>query len=142
MGATTCHAAQKGTAPRARKTEFTGSWMRNMGYERTYTAKGPARAEVDALPGAMVLEFGTGWCGHYSAAQPAIEAAFAAHPHVPHLKIEDGRGRPLGRSFRIKLWPTLVFLRDGQELARVVRPQDPREVATALARIDPIQGTP
>jgi len=108
-----------------------------MGYERTYAAEGPARAEVDALPGAVVLEFGTGWCGHCSAAQPAIEAAFAAHPRVPHLKVEDGRGRPLGRSFRVRLWPTLVFLRDGEELARVVRPRDPREIAAGLARIDP-----
>ena len=108
-----------------------------MGYERTYASQAPARPEVDALPGAVVLEFGTGWCGHCSAAQPAIEAAFDEHPLVPHLKIEDGPGRPLGRSFRVKLWPTLVFLRDGEEVARTVRPLDSREVAAGLERIDP-----
>jgi len=108
-----------------------------MGYERSYASRAPDRSEVDALPGAVVLEFGTGWCGHCSAAQPTIEAAFEAHPHVPHLKVEDGRGRPLGRSFQVKLWPTLVFLRDGEEHARVVRPRDPQEVAAGLARIDP-----
>lgn len=108
-----------------------------MGYERRYSAQAPGQDEVDALPGPAVLEFGTHWCGHCSAAQPAIEAAFGGHPRVPHLKIEDGRGRPLGRAFRVKLWPTLVFLRDGQELARAVRPQDAGEIATALARIDP-----
>lgn len=108
-----------------------------MGYERTYASQAPARPEVDALPGAVVLEFGTGWCGHCSAAQPAIEAAFGEHPLVPHLKIEDGPGRPLGRSFRVKLWPTLVFLRDGEEVARTVRPLDSREVAAGLERIDP-----
>ena len=108
-----------------------------MGYERSYASQAPARPEVDALPGAVVLEFGTGWCGHCSAAQPAIEAAFGEHPLVPHLKIEDGPGRPLGRSFRVKLWPTLVFLRDGEEVARTVRPLDSREVAAGLERIDP-----
>lgn len=113
-----------------------------MGYERSYASQAPARPEVDALPGAVVLEFGTDWCGHCSAAQPAIEAAFEAHPRVPHLKIEDGSGRPLGRSFRVKLWPTLVFLRDGEELARTVRPLDPREVAAGLARIDPADPAP
>jgi thioredoxin 1 len=41
---------------------------------------------------------------------------------VRHIRVEDGRGRPLGRSFRVKLWPTLVFLKDGKEVARLVRP--------------------
>ncbi len=43
-------------------------------------------------------------------------------PNVRHLKVEDGKGKPLGRSFQVKLWPTLLFLRDGQMLRRLVRP--------------------
>jgi len=35
----------------------------------------------------------------------------------------------------VKLWPTLVFLRDGQEVARLVRPQDAQEIADALQQI-------
>jgi thioredoxin 1 len=58
-----------------------------------------------------------------------------SHPQVQHLKVEDGPGRPLGRSFRVKLWPTLVFLRDGKEVARLVRPQDPAAITEALGRI-------
>jgi thioredoxin 1 len=53
-----------------------------------------------------------------------IGQAFEGHAEVRHLKIEDGPGRPLGRSFKVKLWPTLIFLRDGIEVARVVRPTD------------------
>ena len=53
-----------------------------------------------------------------------------------HLKVEDGPGRPLGRSFRVKLWPTLVFLKDGQEVARIVRPGSPDEIRHALDQID------
>ena len=97
----------------------------------------PTRAEVDALPGTTVLEFGASWCGICLGAQPAIAAALAEHPEVRHLKIEDGPGRPLGRSFRVKLWPTLVFLANGEEVARLVRPVDARPIAEALARIDP-----
>jgi thioredoxin 1 len=71
------------------------------------------------------------------AAQPLLASALADHPRVRHLKIADGSGRRLGRSFRVKLWPTLVFLKDGEEVARVVRPQRADEVGEALAAIDP-----
>ena len=101
-----------------------------------YEAQEPTREQVDALPGPTLLEFGNAWCGHCRAAQPLIAAAFAGHEAVRHVKIADGSGRRLGRSFRVKLWPTLVFLRDGRELARLVRPHDPRELAEAFARID------
>lgn len=96
----------------------------------------PSREQADALPGATVLEFGTGWCGFCLRAQPLFATAFAAHPGIRHLKIEDGPGLPLGRSYRIKLWPTLVFLRDGQEVDRLVRPTDAQEVATRLASLE------
>ena len=96
----------------------------------------PTREQVDALQGPTVLEFGTGWCGFCLRAQPLFASAFAGHPTVRHLKIEDGPGRPLGRSYRIKLWPTLVFLRDGQEVDRLVRPAEGGEVQTLLARLE------
>jgi thioredoxin 1 len=83
----------------------------------------PARTDVDAMEGPVVVEFGTSWCGICRAAQPAIERALASHPAVRHLKVEDGPGRPLGRSFRVKLWPTLVYLENGVEKGRVVRPE-------------------
>jgi len=104
---------------------------------RRYEPAEPDRAEVDGRPGPAVIEFGAPWCGHCIAAQGPIEAAFADHPDVHHLKIEDGRGKPLGRSYRIKLWPTLVFLRDGEEVTRLVRPVAAAPIADALAMIDP-----
>ena len=102
--------------------------------ETTYATKEPTRAEVDALAGPTVLEFGTGWCGWCRGAQPLIAGALEGR-EVRHLKVEDGPGRPLGRSYRVKLWPTLVFLKDGQELARVTRPGKADELRDALAKI-------
>ena len=103
-----------------------------------YASAAPSRGAIDALSGAALLEFGTDWCGFCLASAPIITQALAAHPAVKHLKVEDGRGRALGRSFQVKLWPTLIFLANGQEVARLVRPTDGNSVAQALAAIDPI----
>jgi thioredoxin 1 len=101
-----------------------------------YSASDLTRAEVDQYEGATVIEFGTSWCGFCQAAQPVIAAAFANYPQVRHLKIEDGKGRPLGRSFRVTLWPTLIFLKSGKEISRLVRPDDENEIRQALAQIN------
>jgi thioredoxin 1 len=104
-----------------------------MTYAPQHLQHEPARADVDALPGATVLEFGTPWCPHCIGAQPLLEAALSSREGVRHLKIEDGPGKPLGRSYRIKLWPSVLVLRDGEELARVVRPTSQQEIERALS---------
>lgn len=105
-----------------------------MSYTAEHAVSEPARAGVDALPGLTVLEFGTAWCPHCIAAQPLLREALVARDDVRHLKIEDGPGRPLGRSYRIKLWPSVLLLRDGVEIARVVRPTTMAELAELLAQ--------
>ena len=97
-----------------------------------YSTVQPERSAIDAMPGTVALEFGTDWCGYCRAAAPLIATAVAGFPNLKHLKVEDGSGRALGRSFRVKLWPTLVVLRDGTEVARVVRPADAAEVRKAI----------
>ena len=104
----------------------------------SYAHDAPTREAIDALPGVALLEFGTDWCGFCLASGPIIAKALAAHPAVKHLKVEDGSGRALGRSFKVKLWPTLIFLADGNEVVRLVRPTDGDALAQALAAIDPV----
>jgi thioredoxin 1 len=103
-----------------------------MAYTAEFGAREPARAEVDALAGSVLLEFGAPWCSHCQRAQAALQAALSGQPEVHHIKIEDGRGLPLGRSFRVTLWPTLILLRDGAEVARAVRPTTLAEVVQVL----------
>ena len=107
-----------------------------MAMNTEYVAIEPSRAEIDVLDGPAVLEFGSPWCGYCRAAQPLLASALADHLRVRHIKIADERGRPLGRSFKVKRWPTLVFLSDGREVARLVRPADAKSIAIALAQIN------
>lgn len=97
-----------------------------------YAVAQPERAAIDAIAGVIALEFGADWCGHCRAAAPLIASALALFPGTQHIKVEDGSGRKLGRAFHVKLWPTLVVLKDGMELARVVRPASEDEVRQAL----------
>lgn len=102
----------------------------------TYAVVEPARADMDVLNGPAVVEFGAPWCPHCQAVQPLLSEAFQAHSQVQHFKIEDGKGKPLGRSYKVKLWPTLIFLDKGKEVARLVRPTDIDDIRRAFLQID------
>ena len=106
-----------------------------MTLSQSYTANAPSRTELDQTTGPLVVEFGTDWCGFCKSSQPHIAKAFAEHPNIRHVKIEDGQGRRLGRSFDVKLWPTLVFMRDGLEVTRIVRPRDSADLLSAFNEI-------
>ena len=105
-----------------------------MAFAADYRDDEPSREEIDQTSGLLLLEFGASWCGHCRELSPTVEALVGQHPQVHHLRIADGRGKPLGRSFRVKLWPTLVFLRDGNVEMQLVRPSA-AQVRQAFERI-------
>jgi thioredoxin 1 len=94
----------------------------------------PTRDEVDRMSGPVVLEFGASWCPYCQATRPEVDRLLGQFPQVRHLWVEDGKGKPLGRSFKVKLWPTLVFLRDGQVVHQAVRPE-PADIRQGLEAI-------
>ncbi|TBU96970.1 thioredoxin family protein [Phytopseudomonas dryadis] len=96
----------------------------------------PTRAQIDALPGATLIEFGAQDCGHCRRAQPLIAAALEQQGDgVRHIQVEDGPGQRLGRTFQVKLWPTLIFFSEGREVARLVRPSATGEIVQALGQM-------
>jgi thioredoxin 1 len=82
----------------------------------------PSREEIDRGSGLVLLEFGTEWCPICRALAPHVSRLVELNPQVRHVKVEDGPGRKLGRSFAVKFWPNLVFLKDGAVVRQLVRP--------------------
>ena len=92
------------------------------------------RQSLAAMHGPVVVEFGAAWCGICRGFAPQMQQALEKFPTVRHIKVEDGKGKPLGRFFGVTVWPTFIFLRDGQMQQQLVRPSRP-DVERALERI-------
>ena len=106
----------------------------SMGFNPDYAEDEPTLEQVSELVGEAILEFGAPWCGHCQSAGPAIEKVLKQEDGFLHIKVHDGKGKALGRAFAVKLWPTLILLRNGKEAKRLVRPQHTQEVRQLLAR--------
>ena len=94
----------------------------------------PTREDLNRRTGPVLVEFGTDWCGHCRALESFLSTQLEEHPEVQHLKVEDGPGRPLGRSFGVRLWPNLVFLKDGSVVRQLARPSH-AEIRDAFAAV-------
>ena len=104
------------------------------GFNPDYVEDAPTFEQVSELIGYAIIEFGAPWCGHCQTALPVVKEVLTEYSDLPHIKIYDGKGKPLGRAFKVKLWPTLILLRDGKETARLVRPSNADEVRQLLSK--------
>jgi thioredoxin 1 len=107
-----------------------------IGFNPEYQEENPTIEQISEINGYAVLEFGTSWCGHCVAAIPAVRQVLSGR-ELPHIKVVDGKGKSLGRAFKVKLWPTLILVNSGREIARLVRPVDIEEVKEFLAFAQP-----
>lgn len=95
----------------------------------------PTREYVNNIPGGVMLEFGSISCRYCQSVQEIISDEIELFQNIDHIKIEDGRGKKLGRSFGVQNWPTLIFMKDGKELKRLVRNVDLEEFRACLELI-------
>lgn len=102
-----------------------------MSYVAQWSPETISRSEVDSLLGHTILEFGADWCPHCQGIQGVLRSELNKHPKFRHLKIEDGKGRRLGRSYGVKLWPNIVLLLNGKQQNQLARPSK-EELAQAL----------
>lgn len=93
------------------------------------------RADIDCQAGSLLLDFGVDWCPHCQQTEALLQEALAGKEALRHLRVEDGPGRRLGRSYRVKLWPTLIFLVNGHEVDRLIRPTDPAQIEGSLRKL-------
>ena len=77
-------------------------------------------AEVEQHGGLTVVDFWATWCAPCRAMAPAVEqAARELEPLVRIAKIDTEAESQLALRYRIRSIPTLVMLRDGEEVARM-----------------------
>ncbi|MGB1239951.1 MAG: thioredoxin family protein [Pseudomonadales bacterium] len=94
-----------------------------IGFNPHYSEAAPSIEEVTHLQGLAIIEFGAPWCPHCQVMQSVLEHELTPKSLL-HIKVYDGRGKRLGRHFKVKLWPTVILLENGTEIARVVRPTE------------------
>lgn len=92
-----------------------------MPYEPIWSDETLTRDNIEALPGATILEFGAEWCPHCQAVQPLLKEQLD-QSSIRHLKIADGKGKRLGREFKVKVWPNFVLIIDGEVKEQLARP--------------------
>lgn len=104
------------------------------GYKPDYSEQAPTLEQIESLIGDAILEFGAPWCPHCQAAEPVLQTVLSEPDFqaLLHIKIFDGKGKPLGRAFKVKRWPTFILLRDGKEVTRIVRPLRANDVREFL----------
>ena len=101
------------------------------GFDPHYHEEAPSAETLATMTGDILLEFGAAWCGHCQRAALLVEEVLR-ETSLRHIKVADGKGKRLGRAYGVKLWPTLILLRDGEEIERIVRPTTKTQVANLV----------
>lgn len=92
-------------------------------------------ARLAATPGVALLDFTAAWCGPCGQIAPVLEALAAEYAgHVRIVAVDVDREPDLAERYSVRSMPTLVLLRDGREVGRVVGARSRAFVAGVIDR--------
>ena len=100
-----------------------------------YSDQNITHEELTASKGWLLLEFGENWCPICQQAQPLIREVLTRFTDIERKMIIDGKGKRLGRVFKVKLWPSLILLYNGEEKGKLVRPESTLQIEQWLNEI-------
>ncbi|GAA5120420.1 thioredoxin family protein [Alloalcanivorax gelatiniphagus] len=105
-------------------------------YSAEYATNHPTRDEIQGIAEPTVLEFGSPDCPYCQKTEPMVKAAFQDFPGISHVKLADHQDKMLGRAFNVDKWPTLIFIQEGREVSRLVRPENEDAIRDRMEDID------
>ncbi|MBL9019020.1 MAG: thioredoxin family protein [Myxococcales bacterium] len=95
----------------------------------------PAFSALAALPGVTVIDFTARWCGPCKVMEPVLAALATEYRDRVRLAAVDVNDEPvLAETYGVRAMPTLVVLRDGKEVGRVIGSRPRAFVAGVLDR--------
>ena len=85
----------------------------------------------------VLLDFYADWCGPCKSFAPVFEQAAGQLAGKCRLaKLDSEANQQLSAQLGIRSIPSLILFKNGQEVARLVRPLDSAEIARAFALIE------
>ena len=89
-----------------------------------------------AAVGDVILDFYADWCNPCKRLSPLIDAVAAAMPEFTFIKINRDFFSELAKIFNITSIPTLIFLRDGEEIGRYTgKPLTEQELKKLIIKV-------
>ena len=70
--------------------------------------------------GICAVKFGATWCGPCKVLEPLLQKMKDEFPGVNYLSIDVDDNPQLAKTHRIRSLPTVILLKDGQEVTRLV----------------------
>jgi thioredoxin 1 len=89
------------------------------------------RADSGSL---QILKFEAVWCGPCKKMKPVFESVAAKHPDVSFRSVDVDKEKALASRYQVDLLPTVVAVKDGREVGRLVGFQNSAKLTAFVKR--------
>ncbi len=85
--------------------------------------------------GALVCDFSAAWCGPCKMLEPVLRRLEKENPDITFVKVDVDELSDLSDEHKIQAMPTLLFVRRGREIKRIVGLQDHATLSKHVKRL-------